>query len=191
MSGPCARKIMLIRHAEKPDESGAPPGYMWDGTPCERSLTTRGWQRAHGLSQLFTRKRVRNGKTDLATPDFLFASGVGPGSKSWRPQQTIGPLSYKLGVPINSDYLKGFPGVKHMVKHATMCPGNVLISWVHDELPEIANRILGDDDTAPQHWPGRRYDLVWVFERASDSTIYRFSQVPQLLLNGDIDEVVE
>ena len=40
--------------------------------------------------------------------------------------------------------------------------------------------------TVPAHWPGERYDLVWVLDRPSGrGPIVSFTQVPQLLLAGD------
>jgi broad specificity phosphatase PhoE len=57
---PAARKIMVIRHGEKPDENGNPPGYTWEGDPDKRSLTSRGWNRAHSLVALFTQRATKD-----------------------------------------------------------------------------------------------------------------------------------
>ncbi|MEA2409523.1 MAG: hypothetical protein QOC77_84 [Thermoleophilaceae bacterium] len=39
----------------------------------------------------------------------------------------------------------------------------------------------------PPSWPGKRFDVVWCFALDSDSGVYEFSQVPQMLLHGDRD----
>jgi len=66
----------------------------------------------------------------------------------------------------------------------------VLISWEHEAIPGIANRILADTTSCPQKWPGDRFDLVWIFDRNSEGGDWRFSQVPQLLLPGDLAETI-
>jgi hypothetical protein len=34
------------------------------------------------------------------------------------------------------------------------------------------------------HWPGDRFDVVWTFTRNGNG--WRFAQVPQMLLPGDL-----
>jgi hypothetical protein len=58
-----------------------------------------------------------------------------------------------------------------------------VVSWQHEEIPAIVNGLAAVHPAAPAAWPDDRYDLVWVFTR--DTTGWRFSQVPQLLLAGD------
>ena len=47
-----AAKIMLIRHAEKPNGDGG-PGLMPSGVENPRALTLTGWKRANALVGLF------------------------------------------------------------------------------------------------------------------------------------------
>ena len=47
-----AQKIMIIRHAEKPEHHG-PRGVDENGDEDKKSLTVRGWQRAGALVQFF------------------------------------------------------------------------------------------------------------------------------------------
>jgi len=63
----------------------------------------------------------------LAIPQHLYASGIGKHSNSLRPQETITPLSEKLGIKINSKYKKGDEA--DMIKDAMGCGGIVLIAW--------------------------------------------------------------
>src|ERR1700676_1320942 len=47
------RKIMLIRHGEKPPGDGSPTGVHEDGSQNDHSLIVRGWQRAGALVPYF------------------------------------------------------------------------------------------------------------------------------------------
>ena len=51
-----AAKIMLIRHAEKPNGDGG-PGLMPNGVENPRALTLTGWKRANALVGLFNPAR--------------------------------------------------------------------------------------------------------------------------------------
>ena len=55
-----------------------------------------------------------------------------------------------------------------LVKDVLAAEGPALIAWKHDGMHVIANAILGDKKTAPQHWPYSRYDFVWVFDRRGE-----------------------
>jgi len=197
----CATKVMLIRHAEKP--TSTENGIDIDGNRDSSSLIPQGWQRAGALNGLFT-----SAIGPLPTPHFLFApnafssdpAGAGKSSgvkkhgsgTSKRPYETITPLSLKLGITINAipgstkpaQYAKGdYPA---MLTAALTCPGVVLISWEHGEIPNLANQILGNQTTAPQKWPSERFDIIWVFDLNTATNTYSFNQAPQLLLQGDL-----
>jgi len=45
--------LLVVRHAEKPDESEPGPGLTIDGAEDNRSLVVRGWQRAGAWAALF------------------------------------------------------------------------------------------------------------------------------------------
>jgi hypothetical protein len=64
----------------------------------------------------------------------------------------------------------------------------VLIGWHHEAIPALANAILGDTTTAPQKWPGDRFDMIWVFVNKGGK--WNFHQVPQMVLAGDSDEPI-
>ncbi len=180
---PNAIKIMVIRHAEKPADSGLFYGVLTTGEQNRESLIVQGWERAGALACFFAPTNGILQNSDLAKPQFLYASGIGKHSNSLRPQETVTPLSAKLGLNININYLKGQETA--LVKNALTCDGVVLICWEHQNIPTIANQILGNTTTAPQSWPGNRFDLVWVFDFNSTSGNYNFNQSPQFLLAGD------
>ena len=79
-----ATRIMVIRHAEKPDKYGGKTydGVTLTGSSCGTSgaedLVTIGWQRAGGLVSLFA--PPWGPKPNLATPQFLYASNPEPKS---------------------------------------------------------------------------------------------------------------
>jgi hypothetical protein len=174
---PAATKIMIIRHAEKP--VGSDQGVQSDGATDPESLIVQGWQRAGALACLFAPTHGPLQNADLAPPQFLYASE----GKSQRPQQTVAPLAAKLGLQpttLKHDQLSD------LVESALAQTGVVLICWQHEDIPSIANLLLGNQTTAPQHWPGDRFDLVWIFDLDAATGAYQFSQVPQLLLAGDL-----
>ena len=180
---PQATKIMVIRHAEKPADDGSDPRAVTiDGKGDPESLIVQGWQRAGALAVLFAPARGPLQSAELATPKVIFATDAAKTSKSERPQETITPLAAKLSITPDTSFDKGKE--KGLVDSALSQDGVVLICWQHEEIPKIANHILGNDTTAPQSWPGKRFDMVWVFDLQATGG-YSLSQVPQLLLAGD------
>ncbi|MES2555796.1 MAG: hypothetical protein V4604_06585 [Bacteroidota bacterium] len=181
-NNPTTTKIMVIRHAEKPygDHQGVTP----KGNDDKEALIVQGWQRAGALAVLFSpfNKVIQN--QALATPQILYASVAGHESKSKRPVETITPLSQLLQLPINENYdATDYPT---MIAEAQQQTGTVLIAWQHQDIPAIANLILGNE-SAPQKWPGDRFDLVWVFDLDTSTGQYTLTQVPQNLLAGDLN----
>lgn len=176
-------KITIVRHAEKPANHGQPHGVLDTGDPDSESLIVQGWQRAGALVCLFAPTNVSLQNPNLARPEFLFASGIGLDSNSKRPQQTITPLSKKLKLTINTDFLKGQE--KELTKSVLKCTGVVLICWEHHKIPEIVKHIVGETTTFPSIWPDERFDMVWVLDLDAESGDYRFQQVSQNLLSGD------
>jgi hypothetical protein len=170
-----AAKIMLIRHAEKPNGDGG-SGLMPDGTENPEALTATGWKRADALVGLFAPSGAPP-RPPLARPAALFASG----SQSLRPKQTIAPLATALILPITT-FLKGQEA--QLVAAVKSAEGPVLISWQHEAIPEIATLIRSSADGVPPVWLGHRYDLVWVFDLNAVGA-WSFMQAPELLLPGD------
>lgn len=181
-----ASKIMLIRHSEKPSGDGTIKGISNSGDPNPEGLTVRGWQRAGALARFFSPLDQRFIEPGIATPDTIFASGVGAHSKSERPRQTVEPLAELLGKTTVEDYLKG-----DEIALATACvakAGVVLVAWEHVLIHVIANAIVGNAEMVPQNWPDDRFDVVWVLDRQLAG--WSFSQVPQLLLGGDKEDLI-
>jgi hypothetical protein len=179
------KRIMMIRHAEKP--AGRIRGIGEDGRPNAEDLTARGWQRAGALVRLFAPRNGRSAARRLAEPDGLFASGIGPNSRSLRPLHTITPRARFLGQRIDQRHRKGQEAA--LAAAALRRKGIVLIAWEHTLIPTIANAIVGDQTTVPQRWPDDRFDVVWVLKRSGKR--WTFHQVPQLLLALDSDAPIK
>ena len=88
-----ATKIMVIRHAEKPDDKDG--GVDPKGNPDKHDLIVRGWERAGALVQFFANPRDPNGP--IKQPATIFATEPSTGSDSKRPLHTVTPLAKFLG----------------------------------------------------------------------------------------------
>jgi len=183
-----ASKIMIIRHAEKPSVDGTVGGVSAQGTQDPEELIVQGWQRAGALVRLFQPLNGQFVSARLATPNVIFASGLGHHSKSLRPQHTVLAVSNLLGLEIDTSHTKGDEA--DLVLDAMSTDGVVLIAWEHELIPTIANAILGNSSTCPQTWLDDRFDLVWVFDSRPNSGGFAFDQVPQMLLPGDQNSVI-
>jgi hypothetical protein len=179
-----ATGIMLIRHAEKPDDADG--GVDQKGNPDKHDLIVRGWQRAGALTQFFANPRDPNGP--IKRPATIFATEPSSGSESKRPLHTVTPLAKFLNVTIDSSIAEG--SEQDLVNKASASSGVVLIAWHHEKIPAIANLIL-QNKSAPQKWPGDRFDVVWIFTRDTSTAPWTFSQAPQLLLAGDSPDVIK
>jgi len=183
-----ASKIMVIRHAEKPTDDGSIVGVSLAGLADPEELIVRGWHRSGALVRFFKPTSGSFSHPALATPDVIFASKVGRHSKSLRSQHTVLALAEFLGQQLNLDHGKGEEIA--LAADALEKDGTVLIAWEHDAIPTIAGQIVGTSTPFPRQWPGERFDLVWVFERDRGGRIWTFTQVPQMLLAGDVSAVI-
>jgi hypothetical protein len=205
---PLASTVMIIRHAEKPPEPPASPppfGVTPDGRQDDHSLSVRGWQRAGALATFFA--PFQSAPPQVRTPQFIYAvkvdsdddnphdaAGARIGTKGKRAQQTVTPIADKLGplVTLNFTFDKGDEAA--MITSVLACPGVVLICWVHENIPRIASQIPANPATPfPVTWPidtrgYARFDVVWRFEFGPAAGTYRFSQISQMLLAGDLPE---
>lgn len=184
VAGP-PRKIMLIRHGEKPPKLGPPPaGVREDGSEHDQSLIVRGWQRAGALAQYFCEPR----DPAIERPTHIYAPPpYGHDGDHGRPNQTITPLAERLSLAIDVRFV--LDKERELVADALARDGVILISWEHKRIPRIANAVLRDETTAPQEWPDDRFDVTWVLDLQPGGG-YRFSQHPQLLLGGDRPDVI-
>jgi hypothetical protein len=179
-----ATRIMLIRHAEKPDDKDC--GVDQKGKPDKHDLIVHGWQRAGALVQFFANPRDPNGP--IKRPATIFATEPSSQTASKRPLHTVTPLAQFLGIAIDSNITEG--AEQDLVNKAVASTGVVLIAWHHEAIPAIANLIL-QNQSAPQRWPGDCFDVVWIFTRDTPTAPWKFAQAPQLLLAGDSPNVIK
>jgi hypothetical protein len=174
------RMIMLIRHAEKPlHPSGSPRGVNPAGHEDPRSLTVTGWIRAGALVELFAPSRG-NPPAELRRPDTIYASAHA-GGHSRRSMQTVGPLASRLGLQVIQRYAGD---EAHLAREISSRPGATLVAWHHEDLHLLAHHLDGVEPRPPHDWPHDRFDVIWTF--TPDHHGWRFTQVPQLLLPGDL-----
>ena len=179
-----SRKIMVVRHGEKPSLDGTVLGVTVDGAPNPDELSVRGWQRAGALVRFFAPVEGVN-RPGIQKPEFLFAQGPTQHVTSVRAPHTLSPLAALLGKPISTEFAKGQE--EQLAAALSALTGPVVVAWEHRALCVLANFLMGDDQHTPQAWPDDCFDIVWVFE-SNDNSAWTFSQVPQLLLPDDRTE---
>ena len=173
--------VMIIRHGEKPVHgAGALQGVLPDGKPDAQSLTVYGWVRAGALIELFA-PSWGEPPAGLRRPDSIYAASF-HGGHSKRALETVFPLAARLGIQVVHRF--GHGDEKRLAKQIRTRPGVTLVSWHHDGIAKIVKRLGDVTPTPPAAWPEDRYDMVWVFTRAAGG--WRFTQVPQLLVPGDL-----
>lgn len=177
-------KIMIVRHAEKPETKPVKlDGVTPAGKKDKEDLIVLGWQRAGALARFFAPLAPNVIAAGLETPATIFAAAVNSKSKSMRPQHTVTPLSQLTGIAIDTSFGKTDEAKLAPAAKAAAANGPVLIAWQHQDIPTIVNDIAGAG-LCPAAWPGDRFDMVWVLD-SQDGTTWTFSQVPQMLLQGD------
>jgi hypothetical protein len=174
-------KIMLIRHAEKPDDTGAVLGVDETGRVNPNQLSVRGWQRAGALVRFFAPSAQAN-STGIESPSAIFACKPYNGTGSVRPFSTVQPLAASLGISVHYDTGKSEEAA--LLNAVRGVSGAVLICWPHEPIPSLVRAFAGDLAGVPIKWPGKRFDLVWILDRTA--TGWRFYQAGQLLLPGDV-----
>jgi broad specificity phosphatase PhoE len=176
-------QVMVIRHAEKPDDSH--PGVDAQGNTDDSSLTETGWQRANRLADLFD-PASGSPRPGLATPKAIYAAGASDDGEGLRPRQTAMPLAARLGLTLDTSY--GAGDEQKLVQQVITQPGPTLISWQHSGIPDIARAFPSVTPKPPSDWPDDRFDIIWTFTKTADG--WRFTQVPELVLPADQDTVI-
>jgi hypothetical protein len=183
-----AKKIMIIRHAEKPSNNGSVHGVDKSGAHDPNELSVRGWQRAGALIRFFAPPSGAFSHPSLATPDEIFACPPHGHVKSARSEHTVQPLAQFLNKTVDVRHKKG--AEDKLVQAVTATSGVVLIAWEHDAIPEIAAGIMGNGQRCPKKWPDSRFDVVWILDQRASSG-WTLAQAPQLVLPGDREDVME
>ena len=185
--------ILIIRHAEKPDDPDAPfpgPSFTEDGKidPDKKSLVIRGWQRAGSWAALFG---ARFGGVDFPQPTAIYAlnpEGKGKDT-SQRPFETICPLAARLSIKPITKY--GLGEESDLVKEITELTGVILVSWEHKAIFQKILPAIAEDQflhNLPTFWNANRFDVVLRFDRVGKKSPWSFRQLFPRLLAGDSDQ---
>jgi hypothetical protein len=172
----CA-KLMIIRHAEKPDKPAGIAGVTEAGQPDKDDLTARGWQRAGALVRFFNPSIPAGLPAGIAVPGAIFAAPPTDDNPSKRPLHTVTPLATGLGFKVRKDF--ALHQEKDVVAAALGAAAAVLICWHHERIPKLAAELGITIDA----WPDEVFDRVLVFERGDGG--WKLSVVQQRLLPGD------
>ena len=183
-----ALAILIIRHAEKPDESWPGPGLTLDGSVDKKSLVIRGWERAGSWSALFAAGCAGD---DFPQPTAIYAAdpkATTGDEPSQRPFETIAPLAGRLGLTPVVRYAVGQEA--ELVAEIISLTGVALICWEHKAIVRaIAPAIAGGQPLrgVPKKWDGARFDVALRFDRAAAGVPWSFRQLFPCLLSGDSD----
>jgi hypothetical protein len=184
-----ARKIMIIRHAEKPPDGGPPPqGVDLAGSANPDELTPRGWQRAGALVTLFAPRGGHAPPDPIERPSAIFAAGTSASSSSLRPQSTVKAVGLACDPPITvrasfapGDEASAAPAILGSTSEACF------VCWEHKHVKDLVRELSSGALQSP-HWDGSRFDVTFVL--TVDAGAWNLKQVPQLLLPGDLDSPV-
>ncbi|TDN35914.1 histidine phosphatase family protein [Hymenobacter sp. UV11] len=140
-------RVILIRHAEKPDEGD--------------NLTCAGLNRALALPTVLS-------KLLPTPPDYTYVPLIGTDGKkttSVRMFQTITPYAVQHNLTLNSDYADdNIAGISKAIRHRR---GTVLVVWEHHNIVEIAKK-LGIKE--PLEWPDDDFDSIWTITFSGGGT---------------------
>ncbi|RZA07585.1 MAG: histidine phosphatase family protein [Proteobacteria bacterium] len=162
------KRVLIVRHAEKPSDE-------------ENFLSARGRARAEAIAALFT---AEENERRLGSPELIFAAAPKHAHSSVRPYQTVAPLARALHLKVNLDYTKDETEelARDLLKAPEYDGKTILISWVHKEIPALAEALGATE--VPAKWDGDTYDRIWKInfprERAGD-----LIDLPQNALPGD------
>jgi hypothetical protein len=160
-SGPA--RIILIRHAEKPDD------------PDDPHLSPAGVKRAKRLVTYITTDPAM---TKFGSPVAVFATATTKHDDGQRTQETVAPLARALKLTVQTPFLgKGYAALARQVLANPSYRGKtVLICWNHEAIPELA-LALGVVPQPPK-WKGSDFDQVYVISYAGGTVTlatYRYA----------------
>ncbi len=163
-------QIILIRHAEKPDDSD------------NINLSEIGFKRAERLAQIFD---LQPNLAQFGPPVALFAPPYILNKNSKRSIQTLTPLSQKINIQINTSYKKNDYTLlaQNILSNPDYNNKTVMISWVHSKIVDLANA-LGSSPS--EKWKGSVFDRMWVIKFDSSGKATSVDMGQRLLIGDSI-----
>ena len=161
-------QVILLRHAEKPEE-------VWDP-----HLSPRGEERARALVSFFTNTPALTGN---GLPVALFAARPKGHGGGGRTGETLEPLAKQLNLPVQTPYYSTDYAslVKAIMNRGEYDGKTVVVCWVHTALPDLAKEF--GVKSAPVRWKDEVFDRAWII-RFTDKKA-KLTEIPQKLLPGD------
>jgi hypothetical protein len=134
------RTILLMRHAEKPDDDDDP--YLSDA----------GRDRAARLAEFIPAK--------YGKPDFVFAAAES--EKSMRSCLTMNPLCEAIDVPLDcGTRAKDYPRLAStLLSDDSYADKLVVACWPHDQLPGLAAALNAPGGEYPDPWDPSVFNLL-------------------------------
>ena len=168
MAGAQPAQIILLRHAEKPDD------------PAAEHLSPRGNERAVALVSLLGRSSLLTSNAPVAA---LYASRVTKHDHGRRTGETLAPLSKDLGLPVNTTYdSDNYSLAAASVMNNPAYRGKtVIVCWTHHDIAQLAGAL--GVRPQPDHWKEKTFDRLWIITCRDGRAELR--DVPQRLLKGD------
>jgi broad specificity phosphatase PhoE len=162
------RQILLIRHAEKPDNDQ------------DIHLSPKGKARAEALPWLF--RKTADRPDPLPRPDFLFATKESKHSN--RPVETVTPLARELNLFLSADFEDNDFGqlAAELLTNPKYGDKTVLVCWHHGRLPDLARALKAMD--VPDEFKDH-FDRVWVVAYDAQGNGKPLVKRHQELLPGD------
>ncbi|MEO8739213.1 MAG: histidine phosphatase family protein [Casimicrobiaceae bacterium] len=142
------RTILLMRHAEKPDD------------PTSPYLSDAGRDRAEKLAQYIP--------ATYGKPDFVFAAAEH--QKSIRSYLTMKPLCDTIAVPLDSTT----PAKDYQALATTLLSDDiyaarlVAVCWPHGELPALCGALGARQGDYPDPWDSSVFDLILQLDYTSN-----------------------
>ncbi len=139
--------IVVIRHAEEPQDSSNP------------HLSKDGAARADRFVEFMTHDPAM---IRLGTPAAIFATETTNDGNGQRTQETVAPLAKVLRLQVQTPYHgKDYDKLaRRVMSDPTLAGKTVVICWNHEYLPQLA-AALGVTPEPPK-WKGKVYDEVYV-----------------------------
>ena len=142
-------RIILMRHADKPDD------------PDDPDLSAAGVARAEHLATYIPQT--------FGKPDYIIATARSKHSD--RPLETVEPLARAAGVAVHHDI--GDKDFEDLVDEIFSDPAyhgkTVVICWHHGTLPAIAALLGAPAGSYPDPWPDDTYNVILDFRYDPDS----------------------
>jgi broad specificity phosphatase PhoE len=132
--------ILVMRHAEKPDDDTDP------------HLSPAGQARAEKLASYIPKT--------FGKPDFIFAAA--DSNKSERPRETVEPLSKATGIPIHDKIAdKDYADLANeLLTKQDLSGKQIIVCWHHEHIPKLMQALGAKAGDYPDPWDGKIFNLI-------------------------------